>query len=239
MRRILVLACVLVGPFGCAILSEPRVGDSFAQPRNEQQAEARLAFLEERLDAGRLHAQLWNGGWLAINVGGLAASVATAAGTDQGDVRAFNIVQASQAALGITDMLVLRPMPGTRGAEPLREAATQGVSLDERVAMGERMLIHAARRQDDHYDWRVHFGNFMLQAVSAGVLLALDEPKYAGLTLGIGLAAGEAFIWSEPNRALGDLDAYRKLVDTGVASSDWLQWSIGPTANGVAVELRY
>ena len=239
MRRILVLACLLVGPLGCAVLSEPRVGDSFAPPRDSQQAEARLAFLEQRLDAGRLHAQLWNGGWLAINVGGLAASVATAAGTDQGDVRAFNVVQASQAALGITDMLVLRPMPGTHGADPLREAAARGVSLDERVALGERMLVQAARRQDDHYDWRVHFGNFMLQAVSAGVLFALDEPRYAGLTLGIGLVAGEAFIWSEPNRALGDLDAYRKLVDTGVAARDSLQWSFGPTANGVAVELRY
>ena len=88
-----------------------------------QEAETRLQFLEQSLDANRRHAQIWYWSWLTINGGGVAASTYTAATTDNGGDRAFNIVQASQAALGLTDMLVLRPMPGRDGADPLREAA--------------------------------------------------------------------------------------------------------------------
>jgi hypothetical protein len=240
MRRMLVLL-LTTASLGCARLSGPPAIDaSFPPPRDAQAAEQRLAFLESRLDAGRLHAQIWNWGWLAVNTGGLASSVANAATTDQGDKRAFNIVQASQAALGLTDMLVFRPMPGTHGADPLREAAARGASVEERVPQGERMLVDAAKRADDRHDWRVHAGNAALQVVSASVLFALDEPGYAGLTLGIGLVAGEAFIWSEPHRALGDLAEYRKLVETGVARRDpGMEFRFGPSANGVALELRY
>ena len=240
MRRTLVLL-LLMAPLACASPSGPRASDSsFAPPRTPQEAETRLQFLERSLDANRRHAQIWYWSWLTINGGGVAASAYGAATTDDGGDRAFNIVQASQAALGLTDMLVLRPMPGRQGADPLRYAGARGIDIDTRVKEGERMLIAAADRAEQSRDWRLHAANLALQAVGAGVLLALGEPGYAGLTMALGLVGGEANFWSEPHRAAGDLAAYRKLVETGALPDEpRAQWFLGPTSNGVAVQLRY
>jgi hypothetical protein len=240
MRRILTLL-LLAAPFGCAGPVGPHEVDArFAPPRDAQEAEARLHFLEQRLDAGRLHAQAWFWSWLAINGGGFVVSTIDSVDKNQGDTRAFNIVQASQATLGLADMLVLRPMPGREGAAPVRDAAAQGADVDAQVAEGERLLVASADRAAQRRDWRVHVGNLALQLVSAGALMALDEPGYAGLTLLIGIPVGEVNIWSEPSRAVADLAAYRKLVETGVAPGEpTVQWYLGPTANGVALQVRY
>jgi hypothetical protein len=209
MRRILALL-LLAAPLGCAGPVGPHEVDArFAPPRDAQEAEARLHFLEQRLDAGRLHAQAWFWGWLAINTGGLASSVSTAALSEHSDTRAFNVVQASQAALGLTDMLVLRPMPGREGADPLRTAAAQGEPVDARVQEGERLLVAAANRAKERRDWRIHAGNFALQLIGSGALLAVGEPGYAGYSMAIGLVGGEINIWSEPSRATADLAAYQ------------------------------
>ncbi len=240
MRRVVALL-LLTAPLACAGSAGLHEVDArFAAPRDAREAEARLHFLEQRLDAGRIHAQAWYWSWLTINGGGLAVSTANAADKKQGDTRAFNIVQASQAALGLTDMLVLRPMPGREGAEPVRAAAARGAGLDEQVEAGERLLVASADRAEQRRDWRVHLGNLLLQSLSAGVLLALHEPGYAGITMLIGIPAGEANIWSEPGRAAGDLEAYRKLVETGALPAEPnARWYLGPSTNGVAVEVRY
>ncbi len=237
MRRLLA-ALLLAAPLGCAGLGAPHaINPDFAPPRTEREADTRLAFLEARLDAGRRHAEIWYWSWLSINGAGLGTSVYTAAATSHGDERAFNAVQASQAALGLADMLVFRPMPGRTGADPLRASAARGESTDARVAEGERLLVASAQRADAKRDWRLHAGNLALQAIGAGVLLALDEPGYAGLSMLLGLVGGEANLWSEPSRATGDLDAYRQLVATGVAPGT--SWHLAPIRNGVALVLRY
>jgi hypothetical protein len=131
-------------------------------------------------------------------------------------------------------------MPGRQGADPLRYAGARGVPLDERVKEGERLLIASADRAEQSRDWKLHLGNLALQTISAGVLLDLDEPGYAGLSMALGIVGGEANLWSEPHRAAGDLAAYRKLVETGgLPSEPRTQLLLGPTANGVALQLRY
>jgi len=237
MRRFLA-ALLLAVPLGCAGIGVPRAIDAtFAPPRTEREATARLAFLEERLDAGRRHAELWSWSWLAINGTGLGSTVYTAVTTNHGDTRAFNAVQASQAALGVADVLWMRPMPGRMGADSLRAAAAHGDSADLRVAEGERLLVASATRAESRRDWRLHAANLALQAIGAGVLLALDEPGNAGLSMLLGLVGGEANFWSEPSRATGDLDAYRHLVATGVVPRT--SWQLAPHRNGVALVLRY
>lgn len=238
MRRFSAALLLAVATLGCAGVGGPAAIDaSFAPPRTEREAAARLAFLEERLDAGRRHAELWYWSWLTINGTGLGSSLYTAARTNHGDTRAFNVVQASQAALGVADMLWMRPMPGRSGADPLRAAATRGESAEARVAQGERLLVATAERAASRRDWRIHAGNLALQAIGAGVLLAQGERGYAGLTLAMGIVGGEANLWSEPSRATGDLDAYRELVATGVVPSTG--WLLAPSRNGVALVLRY
>jgi hypothetical protein len=232
------IALLLAAPLGCAGIRGPRAIDAtFAPPRTEREAAARLSFLEARLDAGRRHAELWYWSWLAINGTGLGSTVYTSVTTNHGDTRAFNVVQASQAALGVADMLWMRPMPGRTGADPLRTAAVRGASVDARVAEGERLLVASATRAESRRDWRLHAANLALQAVGAAVLLALDEPGYAGLTMALGIVGGEANFWSEPSRATGDLDAYRQLVATGAVPPT--SWQLAPTRNGVALVLHY
>lgn len=240
MRRVLVLL-LLATLLGCASPAGPRAADSsFAAPRTNAEAEARLDFLEKSLDANRRHAGIWYWSWLTINSGGVAVSTYGAAAADDGGERAFNIVQASQAAIGLADVLVLRPMPGRDGADPVRDAAAGGADLAAQVAHGERLLIASAARAEQSRDWRLHLANVVLQMVGAGTLLALGEPGYAGLSFALGVAGGEANFWSEPHRAVGDLAAYRTLTETGALPSEpSAQWLIRATGNGVALQVRY
>jgi hypothetical protein len=229
-RKRLALALCLA-PLACA--SVPQVAPpAFSAPRTDAELDARLRFLEERLDAGRRHAQTWYYGWLGFNVACLGYTTASAA-TDSARSRSFDIVNAAQAAVGVSDLVLLRPIPGREGADPIRGPAD--ASHEDklaRLAAGERILLAVAQRADERSSWTNHIGNLVFNLVGGGILLALHEDRYAALAAFSGTAVGEVYIWSEPSRGPTDLADYLRLIADGAptrtdSGSNWFFFTDG------------
>ena len=140
MRSTIALAALWL-PIGCASMGPLRgaaPAAEFPPPHSDAELDARLRFLEERLSAGHLHAAAWYWGWLGIDVLSGVSQVQDATEARQSGDRARDIVNAVKSTVGAVDILVIRPMPGRRGAAPMRSLpdTTQADKL-ARLARGE------------------------------------------------------------------------------------------------------
>ena len=86
---------------------------------SDSELDARLRFLEERIDAGETYTKGWQYGWTGGYALGAGVGTGLAIKTDRAKNRANHIVTASKAALGTTRML-LQPHPGRHGADAMR-----------------------------------------------------------------------------------------------------------------------
>jgi hypothetical protein len=234
----------LAGPLSCAaipsISSQPTAAP-FAAPRSEAELDARLRFLEDRLDAGRRHAKTWYYGWLGFNTACLAYTTASAA-VDSARPRSFDIVNATQAAIGVGDLVFLRPMPGRDGADPIRGPADASYADKvARLAKGQQILLAAAQRAEERSSWTNHIGNLVFNLLGGGILVALHEPQYAAIATLSGTAVGEAYIWSEPSRAPEDLEEYLHFIADGAAApkAPGPDWHVLSSGRGVALRVNF
>ncbi len=241
-RRLVLL--LFAGPLACASVpfAVPRAPTpAFAAPRTDAELDARLHFLEERLDAGRRHAQIWYYGWLGFNTACFAYTT-TSAAVDSDRSRSFDIVNATQAAIGVGDIVLLRPMPGRDGADPIRGPADAShADKVARLAKGEQMLVAGAQRADDRSSWTNHLGNLAFNLLGGGILLALHESHYAAVATLSGTAVGEVYIWSEPSRAPKDLEEYQHFIRDGAVaqSGSGTNWLVLPGGRGIALRLNF
>lgn len=229
-----IAACLVVCvALGCASAAPPV--SELPPPSNEREAEQRLRFVEARLDAGRRHAQLWHWGWTAANGFSVALNTTSFALDDDSGGRVYSGLQVGISTLGLVDLLVRDPVPGRAGADPIRagDPAT-------RLARGEAQLAAAAAHAEARRAWPAHLANAALQTAAAAVLLGIDEPGYAAASFGLGMLGGEAMLWSAPSQPARDWDSYREMVVRGgLPAEPKAELRFAPTAQGLALELRY
>ncbi|QNT69747.1 hypothetical protein HQ394_10990 [Defluviicoccus vanus] len=80
--------------------------------------DARIRFIEERLDASKMHGQIWYWSWLSVNSVSAVGLGVFAGLADDKDDRVNNGVNAGIAALGVVDVL-FRPLQARLGASPV------------------------------------------------------------------------------------------------------------------------
>jgi hypothetical protein len=198
---------------------------------------ARLSFLEERLDAGRPTALAWQWGWTGLYSASLTANLAWAIVAEDGSERVRAIVDATKSAAATIQMLTLLrdPLPATAGARPMRGVAGSGrAAMLERLAAGERQLAASAASAATRYHLRRHLAVIGANLLGGAAILALGSRRDALQSSLIGLAVGEAQIWSQPWRASGDLEDYRAAFPPrGIA------WQLQPRGTGVALTVRF
>ncbi len=91
------------------------------KPRlSEEYMERRLAFIEERLNAGRNGARYWQYGWSGFFAASAAFQGYKAIDSDSSDNEVNYAVGAVKSAAGSTLML-LRSLPAAKGAAPLQD----------------------------------------------------------------------------------------------------------------------
>lgn len=212
----------LVGPRSSATLTVTEI-------------DRRTAFLSERLEDRRLHAEAWQFGWLFVNAGGTVVSSVEAV-YDEGDDRAFDIIEAAKSSIG-TAYMFFSPMPGWRGAELVRQMPDR--TREEKLARlrrAEELMREAAEHAKRRKSWVVHIGNLGLNLVGAAILFGLDSPTNAAVSLGLDTAVGEAQIWSRPWAPEQDWEDYVRRVETGEISTGGppIRWGIAPTGRGAA-----
>lgn len=245
----------LLGSSGCAAVQDsvrfaksvldpgvpgpkPITADAAAELSDEQIAQ-RLGFITTRLDDNRAHAAWWYYGFLAVNVGGVAAGAATAAvDTDKSD-QIYDILNASLGVIG-TGYMLAAPLPGRSGADPITELpdATHADRAAQ-LAEAEAILYDAAGRAKQRTGWIMHTGNVVLNGSAASVLLARESYGNAALLFFLNTAVGEAQIlltpW-EPETSWGQYQ--ERVANGGIPADPHARWGIGPLPIGQGLALH-
>ncbi len=204
---------------------------------SDAELDARLRFLEERLDAGERGAKYWQWGWAGFFSGSVLYGTGRAIASDHAKDRVSHIVSAAESVIGTVHQFFW-PLPGRNGAAPMR--AIPGDSREAKIARlsaGESELLAIAVRTKDRTDWKYHLGNVALNAAGAGAIFAYGHDSDAWQALGIGIAIGEISIWTAPRRGSQDLEDYQTRFERKTARR--LQWSIVPMMGGAGIQVTF
>lgn len=205
-----------------------------AAPETAADIAERLSFVETRLDAGRDRAALWQNGWSAAYAAVALGQGALALTENDRDNQVANGVGALRAVTAFT-LLQLRPHPGRKGADPVRAMAR--VSDADRLLAAEALLTGSARRAGERYSPRRHLINVGMNLAFGGMICAFGDCSDAPLSILIGIAGGEAALWSLPKQPLHDQRAYGRRF--GPATGPRISWELVPTVQGLGVRGRF
>jgi hypothetical protein len=190
----------------------------------------RLGFIEERLDAGKRHAQYWQNGWTGFYaVSGLAQTVSWL-DADNNDDRINYVVGAIKSTGGLIDIL-LRPMPGRYGADEIR--GMKAPSFDK-LGQAEDLLQATARRALEKSTWKPHLKVMGVNLLGGAVILAFGDGGDALLSTAMGIAVGEANIWTQPTRPIVNLQDYQSNYSALEAQAPY-SWQLLPFPGGIMV----
>ena len=205
---------------------------------SDAELDARIAFIEERLDAGSKHAYYWQWGWTGGYATGIALGTAQAVMTDDGENRASYISTAVRATIGTTRLLVWRH-PGRNGADAIDESLYGNTrsAKERRLVKGEELLQAVSKKAKERTNWKAHAGNVGLNLVGAAFVLGFGNALDAAEDFGVGVLVGTAHIMSAPKRGIQDLEDYESRF--GMKSSKRFDWSIAPTVGGAALQVTW
>lgn len=200
-----------------AILLAPAAG--YAQTCGAE-TEARLQFLETRLDEGQRNMLWWYRSWLTVFTIGFVYSVASGATEDDGSNQAADFIQAGKSMLGVIDLRV-RPHIARHGAEPIRAIAkSSDAACAQRLALAESTMEKAAEEGSVRWSWKRHLWSLMLN-LGAGLAVAegWDDEGTGWRDFGVSEASAELHIWTHPTRARYDWADYRTEFDHAPAAA--------------------
>jgi hypothetical protein len=236
--RFLIVILIVVGAAGSRAADESQVSlTRNPSELSDADLDARLRFLEQRLDDGETWAKCWQWGWTSFFAGSMLWGTGRAIAADQAKNRVDHIVTAVESAIGTAQQVILRH-PGRNGAESLR--AIKGDSREARLARlaeGESLLQAIAKRAEERKDWKLHAGNVALNLAGAAFIFGFGHESDAWESLGIGIAVGEISIWSAPKRGIQDLNDYETRF--GMKTAKRFNWSIVPTMGGAALRVSF
>ncbi len=209
---------------------------AFATP-TDAELEARAAFLEKRLTAQRAHADAWWWGWSLFYGLGAVAQGVRATDADNDADKADRIIGAVQSSGGLIRLLA-QPHAGIAGPPPAPRRPLDREELEQYVARGERLLAANAEATNAFGPWYSHLINLAVNG-AAGLFIGLryDAWDKAALSTGIGVAIGEASIFTAPWEADYDVAEYQRRFGArpGMPSvSTAPRWSLAPSPGGLA-----
>jgi hypothetical protein len=218
---------------------------------SDSELDARLDFLEERLDGGERYAKNWQWGWTGFySIGivyGVGKSISccserksgfnNSTGGNTHKARVDYIVSAVKSTIGTTRMLFSRH-PGRNGADAMR--AIEGSSREAklaRLAAGESVLQSVAKRAEQRTNWKSHAGNVALNLAGAAFIFGFGHDSDAWKSLGIGVGVGTLNIFTAPTRGIRDLTDYE--THFGMKTASRFNWALVPTAGGAAFQVTF
>ena len=190
-----------------SLLTAPR--PALAQTCNVD-TEARLEFLETRLDAGQRNEKWWWNSWMTIFVIGALFKTTEGALENDGSNAAAAYIAAGKSVLGVAN-LTLRPHVGRRGAEPMRAIPkTSQANCAERLALAERTMGLAAKASSERWNWKTHASSLALN-LAAGLAVAegWNDPGSGWRDFGVSTVSSEIHIWTHPTMAADSWSEYR------------------------------
>jgi hypothetical protein len=205
---------------------------------DDEEITQRLRFIEQRLDEGRRHANYWQMGWSGFYAISGAVQGTSAIRTDDGDNRANYIVGTTKSALALTTQL-LRPLNARHGADEIR--AMPGESRADRLRQLERaenLLRQNAERAEERTMWKTHLTSLAVNLAGGAAIWAFGDGKDALISIASGIAFSELAIYTQPGRAITDLEDYENKF-SGDPSQKRFSWHLFPTKQGAGVGIKF
>ena len=200
---------------------------------------AKLAFLEEKLEAGRPHARYWWGGFTAFYGIGVVVTSTQAALEDDAGHRAVDVVSAVKALFGTTRLLVAPPSAKEGNAPMVAVSLAEPGGCERRLQVGEELLRRNAKEANRWYSWKAHAANVGVNV--AGAVIAGEgwgERRDAWTSAAIGIVVGEVMNYLHPWQARGDLEEYERRF-APVPTGESVSWHVVPHWGGARLEVRF
>jgi len=234
-RRMALLTCTCV--LSLTSLSYAGQSATFDTAACESQDESRLLWLIDRLESRERYADLWWRGWLGIyGIGAIVEGVAAGTEDDRGK-RADDIVSAVKAVGGVTRLYFMAPA-ARLGADPLRETPiSSAADCAARVEQGAELLEKAAHESGRRWSWKAHAFNVGINMAGAAIVAEGFDEDDGWISGAIGIAVGEAMLWSHPWRGESDLAEYEARFDGRGALPT--TWNVVPYGRGIRLVARF
>jgi len=183
--------------------------DRLSDEINNTVLEQRLKFIEKRLVRQGPDARYWQHGWTGFHAASAVVQGVLAVDADDSDDEVNYLVGAVKSTGALAQMLI-RPLPAVQSATRFQALPSRSrEELIHKVAQGEALLHENADRSSD--------------AVTSTLL---------------GIAVSETNIWTEPSRAINDLEDYQNNKWAQRETSE-VSWRIVPLARRVEVNIRF
>lgn len=217
------------------LLSAPALAVDYDQLSDEQ-IDERLAYLNQSFDEIESPSNYWHYGWTGFYAVSAAAQAAKAADESDSDDSTKLWVGAIKSTGGLA-MMLLKPLPIVHGRDEYQAmpGATRAQKI-ERLKKAEQLLRHSAWRANERYTWKPHAITIGANLIGAAAIAAFGDSSDALSSSALGIAIGEAAIWTQPSAAEQEWQSYQNRFSGNQTA---YQWQIKPTFNGVQFELRF
>ena len=229
----LLLALFVWSPYTCAEQAD-RLSDEISNAELEQ----RLKFIETRLARQSPNARYWQHGWTGFHAASAVVQGVLAVDADDSDDEVNYLVGAVKSTGALAQMLI-RPLPAVQSAT--RFQALPSRSREERihkVAQGEALLHENADHAATRTSWKRHLIGVGANLFGGVAIAAFGDSSDAVTSTLLGIAVSETNIWTEPSRAVNDLEDYQNNKWVQRQTSE-VSWHIVPLARRVEVNIRF
>jgi len=218
---------------------------SYAQPPaqsphdiSDSELDKRLKFIETRLAGLNPNARRWQYGWTGFYSMTAAGQSILAINEDDNDDETNYIVGAVKSAGGLA-MMLINPLPAVTSFDRFQSMPSQ--TRAERMGKlekGETLLHENADRARQRYGWKRHLISIGANLLGGAAIAVYGDSSDAVTSTIVGIAVSEASIWTEPARAVTDLEDYRNnfrdAQRTGARN-----WRLVPMSGGVALHISF
>lgn len=205
---------------------------------NQKNYELRTEFIESRLEEDRRHAEYWQYGWSTFYAVSAVAQTALWIDADNNDDRVNYSIGAVKSVGGLVDIL-LRPHPGRHGATPLLDLPQETAEQKHaRLERSETLLRASAERAASRYTWKPHIKIVGVNLIAGALIAAFGDEGDALTSTAIGIAIGEANIWTQPTRTETDWREYQQQFPT-TGATQTSGWHLVPIKRGLALQTHF
>jgi len=229
----LILALFFGAPYTCAAQA-----DRLSAEISNAELEQRLKFIETRLAGQTPDARYWQYGWTGFHAVSAAAQGVLALDANDSDDEVNYLVGAVKSTGALAQMLIM-PLPAVQSAARFQGLPAQ--SREERfqkLMQGEALLHENAGRAVTRSSWKRHLIGIGVNLFGGVAIAAFGDSSDAVTSTLLGIAVSEASIWTEPSRAVNDLNDYQNNKWMARKTSE-VSWHVVPLARRVEVNIRF
>jgi len=229
----LLLALFVWSPYTCA-----EQADRLSDEINNTVLEQRLTFIETRLARQGPDARYWQHGWTGFHAASAVVQGVLAVDADKSDDEVNYLVGAVKSTGALAQMLI-RPLPAVQSTTRFQALPSRSrEELIHKVAQGEALLYENADRAATRTGWRRHLIGIGANLLGGVAIAAFGDSSDAVTSTLLGIAVSETNIWTEPSRAINDLEDYQNNKWAQRETSE-VSWRIVPLARRVEVNIRF